>query len=72
VDYHEIASAEVDAPARTCIIDIECEDERVFPTPSATRSSASPLSIHLTRTIPRSSCRGGLPGEIAQKEQDGA
>jgi len=31
VDYHALAPAEVDAPARICIIDIECEDERGFP-----------------------------------------
>jgi DNA polymerase I len=31
VDYREIAAIEIDAPARTCIIDIECEDERGFP-----------------------------------------
>jgi DNA polymerase, archaea type len=31
VDYKDIALAEVDAPARTCLIDIECEDERGFP-----------------------------------------
>ncbi|NMB77604.1 MAG: DNA polymerase [Methanomicrobiales archaeon] len=33
VSYGEITPAEVDAPARTCIIDIECEDERGFPDP---------------------------------------
>ena len=33
VDYHELRPAEVDAPARSCIIDIECEDERGFPDP---------------------------------------
>jgi DNA polymerase I len=31
VDYRELRPAEVDAPARTCMIDIECEDERGFP-----------------------------------------
>lgn len=31
VDYHEITAIEIEAPARTCIIDIECEDERGFP-----------------------------------------
>ncbi|MFZ2072862.1 MAG: 3'-5' exonuclease, partial [Methanoregula sp.] len=30
-DYHELVPAEVDAPARVCMIDIECEDERGFP-----------------------------------------
>jgi len=32
-DYHEVAPAVVDAPARVCILDIECEDERGFPDP---------------------------------------
>ncbi len=32
-DYREIRPAVVDAPARTCILDIECEDERGFPDP---------------------------------------
>ena len=30
-DYHDLSPAKVDAPARSCIIDIECEDERGFP-----------------------------------------
>jgi DNA polymerase I len=33
IDYHELKPATVDTPARTCIIDIECEDERGFPDP---------------------------------------
>jgi len=33
VDYKELKPAEVEAPARSCIIDIECEDERGFPDP---------------------------------------
>ncbi len=33
VDYKDLTPAEVDAPARSCIIDIECEDERGFPDP---------------------------------------
>jgi DNA polymerase I len=32
-DYQDLAPAVVDAPARSCIIDIECEDERGFPDP---------------------------------------
>ncbi|MEI7857242.1 MAG: DNA-directed DNA polymerase [Methanomicrobiales archaeon] len=31
VDYKDLKPAKVDAPARSCIIDIECEDERGFP-----------------------------------------
>jgi DNA polymerase I len=30
-DYNELVPTEVDAPARVCVIDIECEDERGFP-----------------------------------------
>jgi DNA polymerase I len=33
VDYKELEPADVEAPARSCIIDIECEDERGFPDP---------------------------------------
>jgi DNA polymerase I len=32
-DYKEIVPAEVSCPARTCILDIECEDQRGFPEP---------------------------------------
>ncbi len=32
-DYHTLRAAEVNAPARTCMMDIECEDERGFPEP---------------------------------------
>ncbi|WP_424024927.1 DNA-directed DNA polymerase [Methanoregula sp.] len=72
VDYHEIAPAEVDAPARTCIIDIECEDERGFPDPqrdaiiciTAFDSFDEDYTTFLL-------VGGGLPNEIAQKEQEG-
>ncbi len=30
-DYHNISAAEVNAPARICFMDIECEDENGFP-----------------------------------------
>jgi len=33
IDWQEITPIDIDAPARTCIIDIECEDERGFPDP---------------------------------------
>jgi DNA polymerase I len=33
VDFRELTPAIVDAPARVCILDIECEDERGFPEP---------------------------------------
>ncbi len=32
-DYKDLKPTEVDTPARSCIIDIECEDERGFPDP---------------------------------------
>ncbi|MDD1668810.1 MAG: DNA polymerase, partial [Methanomicrobiales archaeon] len=34
VDYHSLRPAEVNAPARVCIFDIECEDERGLPEPA--------------------------------------
>ncbi|NVO66276.1 DNA-directed DNA polymerase [Methanofollis tationis] len=37
VDYTEVLPAEVDAPARLCFIDIECEDLRGFPDPARER-----------------------------------
>lgn len=33
VDYREIAPVDIKAPARTCIMDIECVDEQGFPEP---------------------------------------
>jgi DNA polymerase, archaea type len=72
VDYHEIAAAEVDAPARTCIIDIECEDERGFPDPQ--RDAITAITCHdsfdedYTTFLLRA---GGVPEEIAQKEKEG-
>jgi DNA polymerase I len=36
-DYRSLRPAEVNAPARTCIMDIECEDERGFPEPDRDR-----------------------------------
>jgi len=72
VDYHEIAAAEVDAPARTCIIDIECEDERGFP--DTQRDAITCITCYdsfdedYTTFLLRA---GGIPEEIAQKEKEG-
>ena len=33
VDYRDVRPADVNAPARICFLDIECEDERGFPEP---------------------------------------
>jgi DNA polymerase I len=43
-DYHEVTPAEVDAPARVCILDIECEDERGFPDPQ--RDAITCITCH--------------------------
>jgi DNA polymerase I len=37
VDYHALRPAEVNAPARLCLLDIECEDERGLPEPHRDR-----------------------------------
>ena len=72
VDYHEIAAAEVDAPARTCIIDIECEDERGFP--DTQRDAITCITCYdsfdedYTTFLLKA---GGMPDEIAQKEKEG-
>ncbi|MDV2481772.1 DNA polymerase [Methanoculleus sp. Wushi-C6] len=34
IDYRELAPSDVKAPARTCIMDIECVDEQGFPEPA--------------------------------------
>ncbi len=72
VDYHEIAAAEVDAPARTCIVDIECEDERGFPDPQ--RDAIICITCYDSFDEDYTTfllVGGGMPGEIAQKEKDG-
>lgn len=33
INYFDLKPIEIDAPARVCMIDIECNDERGFPTP---------------------------------------
>lgn len=33
VDYHEVKPAQVDAPSRVCVLDIECDDSKGFPDP---------------------------------------
>lgn len=43
-DYRDITPAEVDAPARVCMMDIECEDERGFPEP--TRDAIVCITCH--------------------------
>ncbi len=72
VDYKDLKPAKVDAPARSCIIDIECEDERGFPDTqrdaiiciTAFDSFDNDYTTFLFRD-------GGMPGEITDKEAEG-
>ena len=43
-DFHEVRPCVIDAPARTCILDIECEDERGFP--DAARDAIICITCH--------------------------
>lgn len=72
VNYHDVVPVKVDAPARICIIDIECEDERGFPDPQ--RDAITCITCHDSfdndyTTFLLSGCI--TPDEIAQKEKDG-
>jgi DNA polymerase, archaea type len=71
-DYTECTPATVDAPARTCIIDIECEDERGFP--DTQRDKIICITCYdsfdedyVTFLL----AGGGIPPAIAQKEAEG-
>ncbi|MFA5267199.1 MAG: DNA-directed DNA polymerase [Methanoregula sp.] len=71
-DYKELAPAEVEAPARSCIIDIECEDERGFPDPQrdaiiAITAYDSFPGDYVTFLL----VGGGTPATIAEKEAAG-
>jgi len=73
-DYREIAPAEVDAPARSCIIDIECEDERGFPDPQ--RDAIICITAFDSfdgdyTTFLLVGGGSGTPDEITRKEADG-
>ncbi|HSQ94003.1 MAG TPA: DNA-directed DNA polymerase [Methanoregula sp.] len=72
VDYHELAPAEIEAPARSCIIDIECEDERGFPDPQ--RDAIIALTAY--DSFPGDYTTfllvgGGTPGAIAKQQDAG-
>jgi DNA polymerase I len=73
VDYREIAAIEIDAPARTCIVDIECEDERGFPDPQ--RDAITCITCYDSFDEDYTSFLlvpgGQLPPGIAQKIKDG-
>jgi DNA polymerase I len=71
-DYHDIALAEVDAPARSCIIDIECEDERGFPDPQ--RDAIICITCFDSFDNDYTTFLlfgGGTPTEITKKEDEG-
>ena len=71
-DYHDLSPALVDAPARSCMIDIECEDERGFPDPQ--RDAIICITCHDSFDHDYTTflfMEAGLPGEIAQKEAEG-
>ena len=72
VDYKELGPAEVEAPARSCIIDIECEDERGFPDPQ--RDAI--IAITAYDSFPGDYTTfllvgGGTPATIAEKQAAG-
>ncbi len=71
-DYRDIAPAVVDAPARTCIIDIECEDERGFPDPQ--RDAIICITCHDSFDNDYTTfllVGKGDPAAIAAKEKEG-
>jgi DNA polymerase I len=72
VDYKDLKPAEVDAPARSCIIDIECEDERGFPDPQRDAIIAitcfdSFENDYVTLLL----VGGGTPASIAEQQAAG-
>jgi DNA polymerase I len=72
VDYHNVAPADVDTPARTCILDIECEDERGFPDPQ--RDAITCITCHDSFDNDYTTfllAGGGTPAEITEKETEG-
>ena len=72
VDYHELRPADVDAPARLCIMDIECEDERGFPDPQ--RDAITCITCHDSFDDDYTTfllAAGGMPADIAEKERSG-
>ena len=68
VDYHDVVPADVDTPARTCILDIECEDERGFPDPQ--RDAITCITCHDSFDNDYTTfllAGGGSPDEITRK-----
>ncbi|MDD1690163.1 MAG: DNA-directed DNA polymerase [Methanoregula sp.] len=72
VDYHNITAVEVDAPARSCMIDIECEDERGFPDPQRDKIICITCYDSFDEDYTTFVLSGNeMPAEIAQKEREG-
>ncbi|WAC06131.1 MAG: DNA-directed DNA polymerase [Methanoregula sp.] len=73
VDYHDLRASDVDAPARLCIMDIECEDERGFPDPQ--RDAITCITCHDSfendYTTFLLATGGTVPPDIAEKEKQG-
>jgi DNA polymerase I len=72
VDYHDLRPADVDAPARLCIMDIECEDERGFPDPQ--RDAITCITCHDSFENDYTTfllAAKGKPLDIAEKEKSG-
>jgi len=72
VNYHDVAPAKVDVPARICILDIECEDERGFPDPQ--RDAITCITCHDSFDNDYTTfllTAGGTPASIAEKESCG-
>lgn len=72
VDYHDLTAVEVDAPAKVCMIDIECEDERGFPDPQRDAiiciTGWDSFDGDYTTFLLKS---GGTPAEISAQEKNG-
>ena len=72
VDYHDLRPADVDAPARLCIMDIECEDERGFPDPQ--RDAITCITCHDSFENDYTTflfSAKGIPLDITEKEKSG-
>lgn len=71
-DYREVSPIKLDVPARVCILDIECEDERGFPDPQ--RDAITCITCHDSYDNDYTTfLLGGssIPDEIAQKVASG-
>ncbi len=72
VNYHDVAPAKVEAPARICILDIECEDERGFPDPQ--RDAITCITCHDSFDSDYTTfllAASGYPAAITEKESCG-